>query len=163
MRPLYLLLGLLMTVFIISITFSLPTFSTVLGNSSMRCSTFVRMDLGSNKHQNLVIDAVVNFQRVDKKAVLLIKGTAETLTGKTDLSREVQLSRTEVDSEKGYEYIIDHASTGSTDTTPDTVFNELLSEISGDDKHVYLNDQNIIDNAVLIGGPYSDMFMCVKY
>lgn len=163
MRPLYLLPGLVMVVFIISITFFLPTFSAELGNSNMRCSTFVRMDLGLNKSQNLIIDAVINFQRVDKKAVLLIKGTAETLTGKTDLSREVQLSRTNEDSEKGYQYIIDHTSTGATDTTPETVFNEFLSEISGDDKHVYLDDQSTISDAVLMGGPYSDLFMCVKY
>lgn len=131
--------------------------------TEVRCLSYVRMDLGINASQTLLIDAVINFQRNKEGAVMLIKGIAESDQGLSTLSREIILDTANVDDLNGYEYTVRHIRPGPTDDTPEGSFYQLLGEISGDDHHVFLNDRIIRDDAVLIGGPYSNLFMCVKY
>lgn len=131
--------------------------------SDIRCSSLVRMDLSINKDQKTLIDAVFNFKRTKGNAFLLVNGVTTSEHGQTVISREVVLDTVSVDERSGYEYSITRTDTGPTDNTPNTVFDNLLSEFSGDNKSIFLNDAVHQGDAILVGGPYSNLFMCVRY
>ncbi|MEP8704823.1 FidL-like protein [Enterobacter roggenkampii] len=132
-------------------------------NNNIRCSSFVRLDLSIDSSQTLLIDGVFNFQRAPREALLLVNGKAHTESGTTTLSREITLSTVRTDNNTGYEYLIKNVNKSSQDNTPDVIFNNLLSEFTVGDKYVFFNDTLRQDDAVLIGGPYSILFMCVRY
>ncbi|MBC3948129.1 FidL-like protein [Erwinia persicina] len=163
MRGAYLVITFICIVAIATTSFLLSRYYREQAATEVRCSSYVRMDLAINASQILLIDAVINFQRNKDGAVMLIKGSVESDKGLTTLSREIILDTANVDELNGYEYTVRHIRPGPTDDTPEAHFNEFLGEISGDDHHVFLNDRVIRDDAVLIGGPYSNLFMCVKY
>ena len=156
---------------IVTIVITLLTLVILLPSTSnqhkkindMRCSSFIRMDLSINKNQKSLIDAVFNFKRNEGKAFLLVNGVTTSEHGQTIISREVSLNTVSVDERSGYEYSITRTDTGPTDNTPDVIFDSLLSEFSGDNKSLFLNDTVPQGDAILVGGPYSNLFMCVRY
>ncbi len=163
MRSRYTFLGLIITISVIIVYWTVSYYHRTQPAEEMRCSTFVRMDLSTDASHKVLIDAVINFQRTSSGAFLLIKGSASNEAGKTSLSRELVLIKKQQDKKNGFEYIIKRIDVGPVDDTPDNVFNDFLSEISADNRHFFLNDDIDRDDAILFGGPYSSIFMCVRY
>lgn len=132
-------------------------------SEDVRCSSLFKADLAMDASKKLLVDAVIDFQRTDDEALLLIKGSALSDSGKTTLSRELVLSKKHEDNHNGFEYLVKQINKGPTDNTPESIFNELVGEISVDNKHVFLDDAMERNDAILIRGPYSRLFMCVRY
>jgi hypothetical protein len=138
-------------------------FSSLHHKEHFRCSAYAHMDLDLTSTDDIIIDAVFNFQRNKNEALLLINGTVDSPAGKTLLKREVHLALTSDDGNYGYTYALKQISKGPTDSTPDTFFDAVLSEISGDNEDMILNTTKLDAHATLFGGPYSDLFICIPY
>jgi len=62
-----------------------------------------------------------------------------------------------------YRYNISNTITSPTDTTPDSMFNMLLAELTLDHSYLQLSVDKVDNKSYLIGGPLSYLFTCQRY
>lgn len=155
------LFGCLMAVFIIFICVVVFLFYHENKRSlDMRCSANLKLNLTTEK---IFMDGIINFRREALSTEFTMQGTVRNDKVTSILSRTVTLNKEHSDGEGGYWYVVNSISNGATDNTSDLIFNYILSEFSGDGKRFFINENIATSNSVLIGGPYSNLYMCVRY
>jgi len=129
-----------------------------------RCSTFSRYDLSLDDNEKMEFAVFQDLRFVDlSSGYLLLNGKVTSGDKVTILNRRIALSYGHEIEDNTYRYKIRTIITSTNDTTPDTVFNRLLAEITLDPTYVQLDITQLDDSTYLIGAPLAYLFSCQKY
>lgn len=129
-----------------------------------RCATFTRYDLSRKEgnHLDFAVTQDLRFQNHDS-GYLLLNGQVTSGNNTTLLNRRLILNTGDKIDYDTYRYQIGKIIASSTDTTPDPVFNMLLSELTLDPSYLQLDVVKVDEKTFLIGGPLSYLFTCQRY
>ncbi|WP_337013710.1 FidL-like protein [Pantoea sp. AS142] len=129
-----------------------------------RCSAFSRYDLSRHDDKKIEFDVSQDLRFIDPHSgYLLLNGQVTYGDKVTTLNRRIALSAgNKIDSDT-YRYKIRTIITSTNDSTPDDVFNLLLTEITLDPGYLQLDVNQVDKNTYLIGGPLSYLFTCQRY
>jgi len=94
---------------------------------------------------------------------MLLNGQVTSADEVTTLNRRIALSEGHKIDSDTYRYKIRTIITSTNDTTPDTLFNLLLTEITLDPTYLQLDIMQVDNKTYLIGGPLSYLFTCQRY
>ncbi|WP_265909993.1 FidL-like protein [Erwinia billingiae] len=163
-RKVYLTSALMLIAFTLMLLIGVDYFFKKNDTFPFRCSTFSRYDL-SRKEGNIFEFAVTQDLRFqdEKTGYLLLNGQAISGDTTTILDRRIILSSGNKIDNDTYRYTISNTITSSTDTTPDTLFNKLLAELTLDHSYLQLSVDKVDDKSYLIGAPLSYLFTCQRY
>lgn len=152
-----------MSTFILFVFFIASHRNKVSFPAGFQCSGYSRIELGLNEKEGIIIDAVLNLQFNNSVSFFIINGRVLKNSGVTSLKRQIKLKSPEEKKGNGVMFTIDKITKSNLDNTPEEVFDTFLSEFSGDETHLYLSKRKLQDNVFLIGGPFSDVFVCSAY
>lgn len=129
-----------------------------------RCSTFSRYDLSrkEGKRIEFAVTQDLRFQD-DKTGYLLLNGQTTLGDNSMIVNRRIVLSGGNKIDTDTYRYNISNTITSPTDTTPDSMFNMLLAELTLDHSYLQLSVDKVDKKSYLIGGPLSYLFTCQRY
>lgn len=129
-----------------------------------RCSAFSRYELSHHDTKRIEFTVSQDLRFIDSdKGYLLLNGEVTVGDVVTELNRRIALSQgNKIDSDT-YRYKIREIITSTNDTTPDTVFNLLLAEITLDPTYLQLDFTRLDEDTYLISGPLSYLFTCQRY
>jgi len=149
---------------LILLTVSVVTYSKRAESYPFRCSTFTRYDLSrkDDARREFAVTQDLRFLSADS-GYLLLNGQVTDGDKVTTLNRKINLiggGKIESDT---YRYRIDKIVPSVTDNTPDSLFNQLLAELTLDPSYLQLDVTKVDRNAYLIGGPLSYLFTCQRY
>lgn len=128
------------------------------------CSAFSRYDLSreAGSRFDFTVSQDLRFTNMHS-GYLLLNGQAMNGEQVTILNRRIVLSEgNKIDSDT-YRYKIRKIVTSTNDTTPDGVFNRLLTEIILDPTLLQLDITQLDKKIYLISGPLSYLFSCKRY
>jgi len=129
-----------------------------------RCSTFSLYDLSRRDGEKINFAVSHDLRFIDSKlGYLLLNGQVTFGDKVTTLNRRIALSAGHKIDSGTYRYKIRTVITATNDTTPDAVFNLLLSEITLDPGYLQLDIKQVDKKSYLIGGPLSYLFTCQRY
>ncbi|SUB19703.1 FidL-like protein [Pantoea agglomerans] len=129
-----------------------------------RCSAFSRYDLSRHEGNKFEFRVSQDLRFENKQSgYLLLNGQALSGGNMTLVNRRVRLINGAKVDDDTYRYEVDKIVISATDTTLDASFNNLLAEIMLDSSHLQLDVTKVDDNAYLIGGPLSYLFLCQRY
>ncbi|MCU6336882.1 hypothetical protein KW823_10105 [Enterobacter quasiroggenkampii] len=131
--------------------------------AGFQCSGYSRVELGLNESEETVVEAVLNLQVNNSSSFFIINGTVQKNNVVTSLKRQVKLKKPEEKGGNGVMFTIDKITKSNLDNTPEDVFDTFISEFSGDETHLYFSKQKLENSAYLIGGPFSNVFICTAY
>lgn len=129
-----------------------------------RCATFTRYELSRKEgsHLDFAVTQDLRFQNYDS-GYLLLNGQVTSGDNTTLVNRRLILTKGGKIDYDTYRYQISKIITSSTDTTPDTVLNMLLAELTLGPSYLQLNVVKVDEKSYLIGGPLSYLFTCQRY
>ena len=128
-----------------------------------RCSAFTRYNLSRDNH-DITLSVAQDLRLMPAPdGYLLMNGRAVSDGAGTVLNRVIRLGDGGKIDEDTYRYHIDKIIVSSTDTTPDALFKQLLTELTTDNETLQLDVVHIEGKAFLIGGPVSYLFTCTTY
>lgn len=129
-----------------------------------RCATFNRYDLSRNEGKRLEFAVTQDLRFQNKNSgYLLINGQATDGDVDSILNRRLILTQGDKIDSNTYRYQINKVVTSSTDTTPDSIFNALLAELTLDPSYLQLEVIKIDEKSWLMSGPLSYLFTCQRY
>lgn len=129
-----------------------------------RCSAFSRYDLSRNEGERLDFNVSQDLRFTSPySGYLLLNGQVSTENSVTILNRRIVLGTGNKIDNDTYRYKIKTIVASTNDTTPDTIFNRLLTEITLDPTYMQLDITWIDDKSYLVGGPLSYLFTCKRY
>ncbi|MFU2318761.1 FidL-like protein [Rahnella sp. PCH160] len=128
---------------------------------TLNCKAFINSTMDVDQGQ-LIFSLTESLQFYDRdKGIIQYEGYVKSPEKSTYLERTIYLSQgVKVDS-KTYHFTIDKVTPSPLDTTPDTDFNQLWLENSGDSASINIGVRNIRDRAYVISSPYAPQFVCV--
>jgi len=128
------------------------------------CLTFSRYELSHDANEKIDFAVSQDLRFVDlNSGYLLLNGKVTSGDKVTILNRRIVLNNGHEIEDNTYRYKIRTIITSTNDTTPDTVFNRLLAEITLDPTYVQLDITQLDDSTYLIGAPLAYLFSCQKY
>jgi len=129
-----------------------------------RCYAFSHYDLSRHEDKKFEFDVSQDLRFIDQHSgYLLLNGQVTSGDQVTMLNRRIVLMEGKKIENDTYRNKIRKVITSTNDTTPDTLFNQLLAEISLDPTHIQLQITQIDRKTYLITGPLSYLFTCQRY
>lgn len=129
----------------------------------LRCNTFTTFNLEKDDN-NLVFKIAHDLRlQADGNGIFVINGEVVANGKSSSVNRVINLSNGIVLDEDTVEYQIKSVSVSPTDNTSSSDFNKLIAEFTSDPKRFELDIINVDDDAYLIGGPVSFLFICMRY
>ncbi|KGD72664.1 FidL-like protein [Pantoea vagans] len=129
-----------------------------------RCSAFSRYDLSRHDGKRTEFTVSQDLRFIDlNSGYMLLNGQVTSADEVTTLNRRIALSEGHKIDSDTYRYKIRTIITSTNDTTPDTLFNLLLTEITLDPTYLQLDIMQVDNKTYLIGGPLSYLFTCQRY
>ncbi|PHP91842.1 hypothetical protein CBF17_021165 [Pantoea agglomerans] len=131
---------------------------------SLRCSAFSHYDLSRPDDKKIKFAVSQDLRLIDSKlGYLLLNGQVTFGDKVTTLNRRIALSAGNKIYRDTYRYKIRTIITAPNDTTPDVVFDLLLTEITLDPGYLQLDTTQVDKKTYLIGGPLAYLFLCQRY
>lgn len=153
-------LGILMLITIAVITYK----EHEVNDLPFRCYAFSHYDLSRHQDEKFEFDVSQDLRFFDQHSgYLLLNGQVTSGDQVTMLNRRIVLTEGKKKESDTYRNKIKTIITSINDTTPDTIFNKLLAEISLDPTHTQLQITQIDRKTYLVTGPLSYLFTCQRY
>lgn len=128
---------------------------------ALNCKAFARWSMDLEQGQ-LVFSLNETLQFYDNdKGIVQYEGNVKSPSKNMYLERTIYLSKGVKVDDNTYHFTIDKVTPSPLDTTPDTDFNQLWLENSGDSKSINIGVRNIRDRAYVISSPYAPQVVCV--
>lgn len=161
MKTIWLSVGLLATIMLISLTLFLRGNETV---SPLKCKAFSRATIDV-QNGPLVFSIVENLQLYNerKEGMIHFNGYVKSPDENMYLERTIYLSNGIKIDKDTFTYKINRIVAAPLDTTSDNTFDQMWLENTSDNKTITLNIKNIRDSIFTVSSPYSLQYTCVKY
>ncbi|TFB26547.1 hypothetical protein E3U32_08195 [Lelliottia nimipressuralis] len=161
MKTIWLSVGLLATIMLISLTLFLRSNETV---SPLKCKAFSRATIDV-QNGPLVFSIVENLQLYNerKEGMIHFNGYVKSPDANMYLERTIYLSNGIKIDKDTFTYKINRIVAAPLDTTSDNTFDQMWLENTSDNKTLTLNIKNIRDSIFTVSSPYSLQYTCVKY
>jgi len=161
MKTIWLSVGLLATIMLISLTLFLRGNETV---SPLKCKAFSRATIDV-QNGPLVFSIVENLQLYNerKEGMIHFNGYVKSPDANMYLERTIYLSNGIKIDKDTFTYKINRIVAAPLDTTSDNTFDQMWLENTSDNKTLTLNIKNIRDSIFTVSSPYSLQYTCVKY
>ena len=161
MKTIWLSVGLLATIMLISLTLFLRGNGTV---SPLKCKAFSRATIDV-QNGPLVFSIVENLQLYNerKEGMIHYNGYVKSPDENMYLERTIYLSNGIKIDKDTFTYKINRIVAAPLDTTSDNTFDQMWLENTSDNNTLTLNIKNIRDSIFTVSSPYSLQYTCVKY
>lgn len=129
----------------------------------LKCKAFarVKMDIGQDQ---LIFSVIESVQFYDKnKGIIQYEGDVTSAGKSTYLARTVYLSHGVKTDKNTYLFTVDKVTASPLSNTPDSDFNQMWLENSGDNASIDIGVKKIRDQAYVISSTYSPQFVCAAY
>lgn len=144
----------------IAALFFLPSDKTI---PALKCKAFAKVKMDIENGQ-LIFSIVETLQFYDKdKGIIQYEGYVKSDKANTYLERTVYLSHGVKVDDNNYHFTIDKVTPSPLDTTPDTDFDQMWLENTGDNASLNIGVKRIRDQAYVISSTYSPQSVCVVY
>jgi hypothetical protein len=161
MKTIWLSVGLLATIMLISLTLFLRGNEMV---SPLKCKAFSRATIDV-QNGPLVFSIVENLQLYNerKEGMIHFNGYVKSPDANMYLERTIYLSNGIKIDKDTFTYKINRIVAAPLDTTSDNTFDQMWLENTSDNNTLTLNIKNIRDSIFTVSSPYSLQYTCVKY
>jgi hypothetical protein len=132
-------------------------------NANFTCKgiTKLKIDTDEGVLSMLIIERIRFLN--NNKGVFQFEGVVNLKNKKTYLERAVYLSRGKKLDSDTYKFKIEKTGVSPSDTTSDFAFNQVLSELTSDNKVLSLDITKISSNAYIISNQSIPQFTCINY